>query len=361
MNMGSRSSSERTIEVDNRPIGPGHPCFVIAEAGVNHDGDPGKASALVEAAAQAGADCVKFQTFRAADVAVAAAPKAAYQLRTTDRGESQLEMLARLELPEEALPRLMAQCRARGLAFLSTPYGKADVDLLHRLGVPALKLASIHMAEPAFLAYAAATGLPLVVSTGMADLGEIDRGVRAVRDAGNRDLVLLQCTTNYPSPVEEANLRTIPAMARAFGTPVGFSDHTTGEVCAIAAVALGACVIEKHLTLDRSAPGPDHAASLEPYEMAAFVAKLRNAERALGSAVKRPTASEIGNRAAMRRSLVAIRDIPAGARVEEAALGFLRPGDGIPAADLDRVAGAAARTPIACGTKLRWSMLELDD
>lgn len=343
--------------IAGRPVGPGHPVHVIAEAGVNHDGDPARARLLVDAAAEAGADGVKFQTFKAERVAVASAPKAAYQLETTDPGESQIAMLRRLELAEEALPGLIAHGRARGINVISTPYNEEDVDLLDGLGVAAFKLASIHLAEPHFLAYAACKGRPLILSCGMATLAEIDRALAAVRAAGDPPVVLLQCTTNYPSAPAEANLRTIPALAAAFGVPVGYSDHTTSDSACLAAVALGAVMIEKHLTLDRSLPGPDHAASQDPAGFAGLVRAIREVEAALGDGIKRPTPSELRNKPNMRRSLVARCPIAAGQPIEPALLTCRRPASGLAPALVDELSGFVAARPIAAGEMLAWSML----
>lgn len=343
--------------IAGRPVGPGHPVHVIAEAGVNHDGDPARARLLVDAAAQAGADCVKFQTFKAERVAVAAAPKAAYQLETTDPGESQIAMLKRLELADEELPGLIAHGRARGVAVISTPYNEEDVDLLDRLDVAAFKLASIHLAEPHFLAYAARKGRPLIVSCGMATLAEIDRGLEAIRRAGDPPVVLLQCTTNYPSDPAEANLRTIPALATAFGVPVGYSDHTPTDSACLAAVALGAVMIEKHLTLDRTLPGPDHAASQDPQGFAGLVRGIREVEAALGDGIKRPTPSEARNKPNMRRSLVARCAIAEGQAIEPGLLTCRRPATGLAPALVDELAGFVAARPIAAGEMLAWSML----
>lgn len=345
------------LVIDGRPVGHGHSVFVIAEAGVNHDGDPALAHALVEAALGAGADCVKFQTFKAERVARDDAPKADYQLRTTDPGESQIAMLRRLELPDDALPALIADCRARGIAFMSTPYNVEDAELLGRLGAPALKLASIHMAEPMFLRQVARLGRPMVVSTGMATLAEVDAGVRAIRDTGNDRFVVLQCTTNYPSRVADANLRAMATMRAALDVPVGYSDHTQTDTAVIAAVALGACVIERHFTLDPNRPGPDHSSSLDPAAFARMVAAIRETEAALGSGRKEPCAAERANTAGMRRSIVARHAIPAGRPIAEADLTFKRPATGLAPALADLLVGRIARRPIAAGAPLTWDAL----
>jgi N-acetylneuraminate synthase/N,N'-diacetyllegionaminate synthase len=345
------------IAIDGRPVGHGHPVFVIAEAGVNHNGDPALAHRLVEAAHAAGADCVKFQTFKAERVAVGDAPKADYQLKTTDPGESQIAMLRKLELPDEALPALFAACRARRIAFMSTPYNVEDADLLDRLGSPAFKLASIHVAEPLFLRQVARFGRPMIVSTGMATLAEVDTGVRAIREGGNDRIVVMQCTTNYPSRAADANLRAMATMRTALDVAVGYSDHTRTDTAVIAAVALGACVIERHFTLDPAMAGPDHSSSLDPKAFARMVASIREAEAALGSGRKEPCDAERANTAGMRRSIVARRAIAAGQVVAEADLTFKRPATGLAPAFADAVIGRVARLPIAEGAPITWEAL----
>jgi N,N'-diacetyllegionaminate synthase len=332
--------------------------YVIAEAGVNHNGSLDLARKLVLAAKEAGADAVKFQTFKAERVAQAAAPKADYQLRNTDQAESQIEMLRKLELPDESHGELLALCRAEGIEFISTPYNEEDVDFLAGLGVRAIKLASIHVVEPHFLRYAARSGCHLIVSTGMATLGEVDAAVRALRAAGCEDFTLLQCTTNYPSRVEDANLRVIPILRAAFGCAVGYSDHTQSDVSCIAAIALGATMIEKHFTLDRTLPGPDHTSAAEPVEFAALVRRIREVEAALGSGRKEPCAAESANATNMRRSLVARRAIASGERITEAMLTCKRPATGLSPALVAAIVGRVAATDIPAGTPLGWAMVQ---
>lgn len=329
--------------------------FIIAEAGVNHNGSPEMARQLVHAAKAAGADAVKFQTFRAERVAQSSAPKAAYQLRNTDGAESQIEMLRKLELPEADHHELLALCAELGLEFLSTPYNEEDVDFLAGLGVRAYKLASIHLVEPHFLRYAARTGRHLIVSTGMATFPEVDQAVRTLRAAG-ADFTLLQCTTNYPSRVEDANLRAIVSMRDDFGCAVGYSDHTQSDVTCVAAVALGATMIEKHFTLDRSLPGPDHSSAANPEEFAALVQRIRATESGLGTGRKEPSEAEAVNLVNMRRSLVARRAIAAGERITEEMLTCKRPADGIAPLRIDEVTGRVAARDIPAGAALAWSM-----
>jgi N-acetylneuraminate synthase len=302
--------------------------FVIAEAGVNHNGSLDLALELVDVAAAAGADAVKFQTFRAAALATAGAGKAAYQERTTGEG-SQRAMLERLELDEAAHRALADRAEARGIEFMSAPFDHESLDLLVRLGVRRLKLGSGELTNGPLLEAAARTGLPLILSTGMATLEEVTDAVRLVRAAGAADVTVLHCTTEYPAPPGEVNLRAIATMREALGVPVGYSDHTIGVTVTLAAVALGASVIEKHFTTDRTLPGPDHPASLEPAELAELVSTVRTVEEALGDGVKRPTASELPNLAVARKSLVAASPIAAGEAFTTANVAVKRPGTGI--------------------------------
>ncbi|MCK6453711.1 MAG: N-acetylneuraminate synthase [Alphaproteobacteria bacterium] len=328
--------------------------LIIAEAGVNHNGSLDRALALVDVAAEAGADIVKFQTFRAEALASAAAPKAAYQAANTGEAGAQLAMLRALELDEAAHRRLAAHAAARGIEFLSTAFDEASLDLVLSLGVKRLKVPSGEITNAPLMLKMARSGLPILLSTGMADLGEIETAlgvlafgyaappeaapsaaafrVARMGDAGKRALAervtVLHCTSQYPAPVAEVNLRAMATIAQRFGLPVGYSDHTEGIAVATAAVALGAGVIEKHFTLDRTLPGPDHRASLEPGELKAMVAAIRAVELALGSPDKRPTPSERPNIAVARKSLVAARPIARGETFTPDNLTALRPGGG---------------------------------
>ena len=330
--------------------------FVIAEAGVNHNGDMAIAEKLIDAAADAGADAVKFQTFKADRVAGLDAPKAAYQTRTTDAAESQRDMLRRLELPQAAHAPLMARCAGRGIEFMSTPFDTASAELLAGLGVKRIKIGSGELTNIPFLRAVARLGLPMILSTGMADLDEIGETLDAVRAAGCHDASLLHCVSNYPAEPADANLRAMKTMAEKFGLPVGYSDHTMGTAVAIAAVALGAAIIEKHFTLDRAMTGPDHAASIEADELADMIAAIRSVEVCLGDGIKRPAESEMENRRLVRRSLVAARDIAKGAALTEAMMDALRPGTGLPPIAGDRLIGRTAKRDIPAGTLLREEM-----
>ena len=345
------------IDVGGRKVGPGHPCFIVAEAGVNHNGNLELARQLVDVAVQAGADAVKFQTFRAEKVISPQAPKAAYQLQTTDTGESQLDMVKRLELPFDAFGELYAYCQDEAILFMSTPFDEESADFLADLGVAVFKIPSGEITNLPFLAHVARKGKPMIVSTGMSYLGEVEAAVRTIEEAGNHALVLLHCVSNYPADPADINLRAMQTMAMAFGAPVGYSDHTPGIEVALAAVALGARVIEKHFTSDRGLPGPDHQASLEPDELAALVRGIRTVEAALGHGRKEPVASEANTAAVARKSLVAAKDIPAGAVLAEELITIKRPGTGLPPAMRPYLIGRTARMTIPAGAMLTWEML----
>lgn len=328
--------------------------LIIAEAGVNHNGSPDLALQLVEIAAKAKADIVKFQTFKAERVISRFAPKAEYQTLTTDARESQLEMVRKLELDEGTHQRLFKRCAELGIEFLSTPFDEESVDLLVKLGVRRIKIPSGEITNGPLLLKVARTGLPVILSTGMATLPEVEEalGVLAFgyadrRETPSRDLfrdalatgagqahlaakvTLLHCTTEYPTPFEDVNLRAIDTMREAYGLPVGLSDHTTGITVALAAAARGASVIEKHFTIDRTLPGPDHKASLDPQELTALVTGIRQIEIALGSGSKQPAPSERKNIAIARKSLVATVPIKAGQPFTPENLTVKRPGTGI--------------------------------
>jgi N,N'-diacetyllegionaminate synthase len=339
------------FEIDGRGIGGGAPCYVIAEAGVNHNGDLALARRLIDAAAAAGADAVKFQTFKTERLVTASAPQAEYQQRNTGSGETQQEMLRRLELDETTHGELRAHCRARNIPFLSTPFEEESADLLERLGVPAYKLPSGELTNSPLLAHVARKGRPMLVSTGMATQKEVAAAVDAIRAAGAPPMVLLHCVSNYPAAPADTNLRAMATMALAFNVPVGFSDHSEGDEIALAAVALGACVLEKHLTLDRTLPGPDHRASLEPGEFASLVRKIRRIEAALGHGRKEPAASELGTAAVARKSLTLTRDVDGGSVLTADCLTLRRPGTGLSPDALERVIGRKARHRLPAGTQ----------
>lgn len=332
--------------------------MIVAEAGVNHNGDIELAQKLVRAAKTCGADCIKFQTFKANRIVTQKAPKAEYQLHTTDPKESQLEMLKKLELTEENYVALKQLCRDENILFLSTPYNIEDVDFLYELGVPAFKVASGQTVEPHFLKHVAKTRKPIFLSTGMCTLAEVDEAVRVIRDAGNNDVVVFQCTTNYPSAIEDCNLRAMVTMGNAFDVLVGYSDHTQSLTSAIVAVSLGACVIERHFTLDKKLPGPDHASSSNPKEFRQLVKLVRETELCLGSSLKYPTEIEQKNAIGMRRSIVAKCFIPAGTIFSWNNLTFKRPAVGLLASYADLLLGEKASRDIAMDTIISLDMVE---
>lgn len=351
-------SDRRTIRIGERVVGDGAPCLVIAEAGVNHDGDPRIALELVRAAARAGADAVKFQTFRPADLVSAGAPKAEYQVRTTGASDDQLAMLERLVLPPESLRELRDEAARLGLLFFSTPFDSHSARALLELGVPAFKVGSGDATHLPFLAELAGHGLPLLVSTGMCALEEVEELVATVRAHGDPPLALLHCVSAYPAPHEQSNLRAMRALRLVHRGPVGFSDHSLGIDVALAAVAMGASIVEKHLTLDKRRAGPDHAASLEPRELAALVEGVRRVEAALGDGVKRPVPAERDVREVARRSLVAARPLAAGALLAAGDLAAKRPGTGLGPRLLPLVLGRRLRRALAPDQLLAWEDLE---
>ncbi len=351
-----RASGERPFTLGRHQVGGAAPCLVIAEAGVNHNGEIDLALDLVRAAAAAGADVVKFQSFHAEALVTASARTAAYQHGATGATE-QLAMLRRLELDAGVMGRLQAECARLGVGFLSTPFDRASADELHRLDVPAFKVGSGDLTNHPFLAHLAGLGRPLIVSTGMATLDEVEDAAACIRAHGDPPVAWLHCVSAYPAPVAASNLRAVDGLRLAVGGPVGLSDHTPGTEVAIAAVARGAQVIEKHLTLDRSMSGPDHAASLEPGAFAQLVRQIRAVESALGDGIKRPQPCEGDTAAVARRSLVAARDLPAGHRLAPGDVVAKRPGHGIAPDRLAAVLGKALAKPLAADALLAWEDL----
>lgn len=351
--------------------------YIIAEAGVNHNGELALARELVDRAANAGADAVKFQTFDAKKLATRAAPKASYQQRTTDAAESQLEMLRKLELPREWHWELRERARSRGIEFLSTAFDSSSLTFLEELDMPFYKVPSGELTNGPLLWQFARQGRPLVVSTGMATMSEVEQALAVIAHAFNAAgepadiaetwrgwsdpawraslhsrVTLLHCTSQYPTPMQECNLRAMDTL-RAFGLPVGYSDHTEGILIPVAAVARGATLIEKHFTLDRAMPGPDHKASLEPAELTQMVRQIRNLQLALGDGAKCPQPSEWNTRLAARQHVVAARDIVEGAVLSRDDLTTARSGGGgLPATALWGLIGSAAVQTYAAGESI---------
>ena len=318
--------------------------LIIAEAGVNHNGDLDMARKLIDVAAEAGADLVKFQTFSADRLVTHTAKKADYQTQSTFINESQHDMLLRLELTSEMHQQLIAHCAVQNIGFFSTGFDRESVDLLVSLGQNRFKIPSGEITNLPYLRHIGGFGKPLIMSTGMATLGEIEAAIDVLEQAGTprSNITVLHCTTEYPTPMVDVNLRAMQSIHHAFGVEVGYSDHTLGIEVAVAAVALGASVIEKHFTLDRNLPGPDHKASLEPLELKAMVSAIRNIELALGDGIKRLSASEAKNKPIARKSLVAIQSIKAGELFTEQNITAKRPGSGISPMHWDEVVGKKA-------------------
>jgi N,N'-diacetyllegionaminate synthase len=346
------------IKICDKLIGEGEPCFIIAEAGVNHNGDVNLAKKLTDVAKDAGADAVKFQTFKAENVVIKNAEKAEYQKETAGIEESQYDMIKKLELTEEDFGELADYAKEKKILFLSSPFDKESVDLLDGLDVPVFKVGSGEITSFPLLRYIARKRKPIILSTGMSTLGEVEEALNVIRSEGVKDIILLHCVSNYPAKIEDVNLKAMETLKQAFKIPVGFSDHTLGITVPIAAVALGACIIEKHFTLDRDLPGPDHKASLEPNELKEMVQAIRDVEKALGDGVKRPTKDEEEIKRAARRSIVAKVDIPKGTIIAEDMLDVKRPGTGIEPKYIDMIVGKKAKENIRKDELVTREMIE---
>ena len=334
-------------------VGPGHPCVVIAEAGVNHNGSVEIAHRLVDAALGCGADVVKFQAFKTDALVTPASRKAVYQVANTGKGGSQEEMLRSLELSQEDHVSLMEHCEDVGILYLCTPYDNASADMLERMNVAAFKIASTDATNVAFLRYLGEKARPLIFSTGMMSAEELDVAMAAIGETPARDeTILLHCTSAYPSPPHQSNLCVMSTMTERYDLPVGFSDHTPGIEISVLAVAAGASMIEKHLTLDKAAPGPDHKASLDPSEFKVMIDDIRRCEAALGDGVKRITAAEMENKNVLQKGIYAIRPIHEGAVITAEDVACKRPVAGLSAIEYDRVVGSRASTDIAAGSPI---------
>lgn len=329
----------RTFSIGSKTVGPPSPCYVIAEAGVNHNGDVDLAHKLVDVAADAGADAVKFQTFNPERLAAHGAPKAEYQRTTTDAAETHKAMLEALVLSRSAHRELVVHARERGIQFLSSPFDEESADFLADLDLPAFKIPSGEITNLPLLRHIARFGRPMLVSTGMCEMVEVSEAVDAIRAGGDPPVGLFHCVSSYPAEARSANLRAMQSLASAFGVPVGWSDHTLGIEIGLAAVALRASLLEKHVTTSCGLPGPDHRASLEPGEFAALVRGIRAVESALGDGIKRPQDEELPMRKVARKSLHWSRGLPAGSPVDPSDLICLRPGDGLPPGHMERLVG----------------------
>jgi N,N'-diacetyllegionaminate synthase len=343
----------KPIEVGkNRKIGMDQPCFLVAEIGINHNGDMDLAHREIDAAAASGADAVKFQNYHAENFVSDRSLTYEYISQGETVIETQYDMFKRYELRPEALRELREHCEERGVVFFSTPMDEEGVAELVREDVALLKNGSDCLGHLPLIRCMARTGLPTVISTGMATREDIDDAVQAFRDAGGRDLILLHCTSAYPTPAADVNLRKIPALAEAYNCLVGFSDHTDGIVAAVGAVTLGACFIEKHFTLDKNLPGPDHRFSADPGEFRALVDAVRFVECGLGAPELEPARGEQVARREYRLSCVAARDLSAGEKLTTLDIAFRRPGYGLPPKMASQLVGRATSRPIKRGTPL---------
>lgn len=343
----------KEIKIANKIVGENKPVFVIAEAGVNHNGSLRMAKKLVEAAKAAGADAIKFQTFKTEELVTFDAPKAEYQKKTV-RSKSQFQMLKELELSDSDFLELFNYCKRKKILFMSTPFDAVSALFLERLGMRVFKISSGELTNVPLLLQIAKFRKPIILSTGMATLQEVKEAVRIIYLAGNNTLILLHCTSNYPTKYENVNLKAINTLKNEFGIPIGYSDHTEGIEVAIAAVAMGAAVIEKHFTLDRRLPGPDHKASLEPEELTKIIRSIRNIERAKGDGKKIPRKSEMEVKRVGRKSLVAARNISKREKLTSAMIKIKRPGTGISPYYFDKVIGYRTERKIDKDHVIRW-------
>jgi N,N'-diacetyllegionaminate synthase len=345
------------IEIPGRKIGPDYACFVIAEAGVNHNGEVELAKQLIDAAAGAGADAVKFQTWITEKLVTRDAALAEYQRNNLGRAMSQFEMLKKLELTQEAFAQLKHHAEARGILFFSTPDEEDSADFLERLGVALFKIGSGEVTNLPYLSHVARKGKPIILSTGMSTLGEVEAAVRVIEATGNRQLCLLHCDSDYPADPADCNLRAMDTLSTAFGYPVGFSDHTLGIEVALAAVGRGASVLEKHFTLNTDLDGPDHKASLNPAELARMIGAIRIVEKSLGDGAKRPAKRELETKKLVQKRIIAGRLIDAGQIISEEDITLRRASKGVTASCLLYVLGRVARHPIQAHSEIEWDML----
>jgi sialic acid synthase SpsE len=348
-------SFRATLDIAGRAVGGGAPCYVIAEAGANHNRDLGLARELIDVAADAGADAVKFQTYTGKDLYSSKTPRFAY----LDDDRSPQEILTSIALPRDWQGKLAEHARDRGIHFFSSPFDHEAVDQLAELGVPAMKIASFEIVDLPLIRKAASAGVPIIVSTGMAVYGEIEDALAAVAQTGNDSVALLRCASVYPAPPDIMNLRSMATMRAAFGVPVGLSDHTEGIAVPTGAAALGMDLLEKHFTLSRDMEGPDHPFAIEPDELRALVRAVRDVETSLGTGrLEGPSEVERGEMFTLaRRSLIAAQDIPAGSVITREMLTVKRPGFGIAPKDLERVVGRVARVDIEFDDVVTWDMV----
>jgi len=350
----------RDIKLGSRLIGEGNSCFIIAEAGVNHNGDINLAKRLIDVAVDAAADAVKFQTFKADKIVCQSAEKAEYQKLTTQGNESQYQMLKKLELLESDFKELKDYAEKNNILFLSSPFDPESVDLLDSIGVPLFKIASGEITNLPFLKYIAKKKKPVILSTGMATLEEIKEALDTLKNENLESIILLHCITSYPAKVQDANLRVLETLRSSFMLPVGLSDHTLGINVAIAARALNACVIEKHFTLDKNLPGPDHKASLEPAELKSLVEAIREVELALGNGIKKPTQEEEKIKDFARKKIVAEIDILKNTVITPEMVSIKRTGtgEGLLPKYLNDILGRKTLFDIKANSPITWTMIE---
>lgn len=333
------------VKIGDRLVGEGEPVFIVGEAGSNHNRKLGQAKRLIDVAADAGVDAVKFQTFSADKIVAKTGPKAGYMEKVSEK-ESVYEIFKRIELPREWHRELAEYASKKGLIFLSSPFDEEAVNLLDELGVPAFKVASGELTNLPLIRYMARKGKPLIVSTGAATMDEVGEAVSVIRDAGNKKIVLLHCVANYPAALEDTNLLAMGVLKQKFKLPVGYSDHTLGTTAPLAAVTLGAVMMEKHFTLSRKLPGPDHFYALEPDELKAMVESIRAVEKLIGSPTKQPAKAEQEVRKLARRSIFAKVNIPAGTFIRREMLALLRPAIGLEPKYLDLIIGGKVKVEI---------------
>ncbi len=348
------------FKINDKNIGDGHPVFFIAEAGVNHNGSIKLGKELINAAALAGADAVKFQTFQTKNIILTDAPKSSYHLETTggDETQSWYELLKTQEMSKAMHIELMDHCATKDIIFMSTPYDEESVDLLCELGVPAIKIASTDTNNTPFLEYVAKKGLPMILSSAMANMDEVKTAIRVVRDCDLESVAMLQCTGNYPSKLEDSNLRVMHTYRKILKCVVGYSDHTKELINPIAATAMGANIIEKHFTIDRTLSGPDHRMSLEPKELESTIEAIRSTEKAMGSSKKIVLPQETENRLKLRKSIVSNVRILKGQIITKNMLGVKRPGTGLSPTTLNSLIGKKAQNDIAQGVLILPEMIK---
>lgn len=344
----------KSIRIKDVKIGVGQPVFIVAEAGINHNGDVELAKRMIDIAKEVGADAIKFQTFKTEELL---SKKYLKRPRHLTGKKDLFDLIKSWELGQRDFKEISEHAKKRKIIFFSTPLDKESVESLFKLNVPVMKIASCDLTNLPLISYVAKLGLPIILSTGMANLGEIEEALDTIYSCNNKKVILLHCVSSYPAPIREVNLRVINTLSQIFQVPVGFSDHTRSISVPIASVALGARVIEKHLTLDKKMPGPDHKASSDPEEFRQIVKGIREVELALGSFTKKQTLSEEKIKKAMRRSIVARKKIPAGTKLTEEMLSIKRPGTGIPPKFFEILLGKTAKRDIPEDEVIRWDMI----